>query len=193
MCVCVCVYIVHLQRLYNASMAACNRSDTGSFVQDFGLYRKGTKETSCGGLTARHPRELAFAVDQHRGNLAIVSLRGLWIVEHTAIDRCEGRYISKRPRRNASARKRRCIKKRRARLRGWEMGEGGWSRRETAENCEAIAINCTQALSLAFAIPCLGILAILKGLYDGILPTTTLGIICTPIFLPFFIITCVAL
>lgn len=49
---------------------------------------------------------------------------------------------------------------------------------ETAENCEAIAINCTQTLSSVFSILCSGILTILAGLYDGILPTVMLGIIC---------------
>lgn len=122
-CLCVCVYS-DLQRLYNASMAAYNRFDTGSFVQDFGLYRRGTKEAPRGGLTARHPRGLAFAVDQHRGNSDRLFTWPVNCRAHRYRSIREGRYIRKRPRRNASARKRRCIKKRRARLRGWEMGDG---------------------------------------------------------------------
>lgn len=59
---------------------------------------------------------------------------------------------------------------------------------ETAENCEAIAIKCTQTLSSAFSILCPGILAILAGLYDGILPTVMLGIICARFFMLFFVV-----
>lgn len=126
-------------------------------------------------LTTRHSCRLAFAVGRtgkfsDRFSYVPSELSGPLSIDES-VYRYRYKYVTEAKKKClSSVRKRRCIKKWRRKPKDEQRRRSRKERKErkerkregeTAENCEAIAINCTQALSSAFYILYPSILVIL--------------------------------